>query len=110
LALKCRTSTGKRIALREILEAQEFMGLLEQVDAAMGGDLARADSVRIWLRCPHLLIAGSTGTGKTFSSLLMMSIICTRPRPTTLKMVLVDPKRAELNLYEGIPPPDLLRL
>ena len=91
------------IALREIIEAQEFVGSASKLTLAMGRDLHGRIRVTDLASMPHLLIAGSTGTGKSvFINSLMMSILY-KATPDDVKMVLVDPKRLELNLYEGIP-------
>jgi S-DNA-T family DNA segregation ATPase FtsK/SpoIIIE len=91
------------IALREIMEAQEFVGSPSKLTLAMGRDLHGRIRVTDLASMPHLLIAGSTGTGKSvFINSLMMSILY-KATPDDVKMVLVDPKRLELNLYEGIP-------
>ena len=91
------------IALREILEAQEFVGSPSKLTLAMGRDLHGRIRVTDLASMPHLLIAGSTGTGKSvFINSLMMSILY-KATPDDVKLVLVDPKRLELNLYEGIP-------
>jgi DNA segregation ATPase FtsK/SpoIIIE, S-DNA-T family len=91
------------IALREIIEAQEFVGSGSKLTLAMGRDLHGRIRVTDLSSMPHLLIAGSTGTGKSvFINSLMMSILY-KATPDDVKMVLVDPKRLELNLYEGIP-------
>ncbi len=91
------------IALREILEAQEFVGSPSKLTLAMGRDLHGRIRVTDLASMPHLLIAGSTGTGKSvFINSLMMSILY-KASPDDVKMVLVDPKRLELSLYQGIP-------
>jgi len=91
------------IALREILEAQEFVGSPSKLTLAMGRDLHGRIRVTDLASMPHLLIAGSTGTGKSvFINSLLMSILY-KATPDDVKIVLVDPKRLELNLYEGIP-------
>jgi S-DNA-T family DNA segregation ATPase FtsK/SpoIIIE len=91
------------IALREIIEAQEFVGSPSKLTLAMGRDLHGRIRATDLASMPHLLIAGSTGTGKSvFINSLMMSILY-KATPDDVKMVLVDPKRLELNLYEGIP-------
>ena len=91
------------IALREIIEAQEFSNSPSKLTLAMGRDLHGRIRVTDLASMPHLLIAGSTGTGKSvFINSLMMSILY-KATPDEVKMVLVDPKRLELNLYEGIP-------
>jgi S-DNA-T family DNA segregation ATPase FtsK/SpoIIIE len=91
------------IALREIIEAPEFANSPSKLTLAMGRDLHGRIRVTDLSSMPHLLIAGSTGTGKSvFINSLMMSILY-KATPDEVKMVLVDPKRLELNLYEGIP-------
>jgi DNA segregation ATPase FtsK/SpoIIIE, S-DNA-T family len=91
------------IALREIIEAPEFLNSPSKLTLAMGRDLHGRIRVTDLAAMPHLLIAGSTGTGKSvFINSLMMSILY-KASPDDVKMVLVDPKRLELNLYENIP-------
>ncbi|HEY2546168.1 MAG TPA: DNA translocase FtsK [Candidatus Acidoferrum sp.] len=91
------------IALREIIEAPEFSSSPSKLTLAMGRDLHGRIRVTDLAAMPHLLIAGSTGTGKSvFINSLMMSILY-KASPDDVKLVLVDPKRLELNLYENIP-------
>jgi len=91
------------IALREIIEAPEFSNSPSKLTLAMGRDLHGRIRVTDLAAMPHLLIAGSTGTGKSvFINSLMMSILY-KASPDEVKLVLVDPKRLELNLYENIP-------
>jgi len=91
------------IALREILESSEFANSPSKLTLAMGRDLHGRIRVTDLSSMPHLLIAGSTGTGKSvFINSLMMSILY-KATPDEVKMVLVDPKRLELSLYSDIP-------
>ena len=91
------------IALREILEASEFTNSPSKLTLAMGRDLHGRIRVTDLASMPHLLIAGSTGTGKSvFINSLMMSILY-KATPEEVKLVLVDPKRLELSLYGDIP-------
>src|SRR6266436_5786010 len=91
------------IALREIIESPEFLNSTSKLTLAMGRDLHGRMRVTDLAAMPHLLIAGSTGTGKSvFINSLMMSILY-KASPDDVKLVLVDPKRLELSLYENIP-------
>jgi S-DNA-T family DNA segregation ATPase FtsK/SpoIIIE len=91
------------IALRDIIEASEFSNSPSKLTLAMGRDLHGRIRVTDLAAMPHLLIAGSTGTGKSvFINSLLMSILY-KASPDEVKLVLVDPKRLELNLYENIP-------
>jgi DNA segregation ATPase FtsK/SpoIIIE, S-DNA-T family len=91
------------IALREILESSEFANSPSKLTLAMGRDLHGRMRVTDLASMPHLLIAGSTGTGKSvFINSLMISILY-KATPDEVKMVLVDPKRLELSLYSDIP-------
>jgi S-DNA-T family DNA segregation ATPase FtsK/SpoIIIE len=95
--------TRQTIALRDIIEAPEFSSSPSKLTLAMGRDLHGRIRITDLAAMPHLLIAGSTGTGKSvFINSLMMSILY-KASPDDVKLVLVDPKRLELNLYENIP-------
>ncbi len=103
IGIEVPNDNRETIALREILEASEFAHSPSKLTLAMGRDLHGRIRVTDLASMPHLLIAGSTGTGKSvFINSLMMSILY-KATPDDVKMVLVDPKRLELNLYEGIP-------
>jgi len=91
------------IALREIIEAPEFVNSSSKLTLAMGRDLHGRIRVTDLSAMPHLLIAGSTGTGKSvFINSLLVSVLY-KASPEEVKFVLVDPKRLELSLYENIP-------
>jgi DNA segregation ATPase FtsK/SpoIIIE, S-DNA-T family len=91
------------IALREQIESAEFVNSPSKLTLALGKDLIGRNRVSDLAQMPHLLIAGSTGTGKSvFLNSQILSMLY-KATPDELKVVLVDPKRLELGLYEGIP-------
>lgn len=91
------------IALREEIESPEFVNSASKLTLAMGKDLIGRNRVSDLAQMPHLLIAGATGTGKSvFLNSLIISMLY-KATPDELKLVMVDPKRLELGLYEGIP-------
>jgi S-DNA-T family DNA segregation ATPase FtsK/SpoIIIE len=91
------------IHLREVLESPEFVNSPSRLTLAMGRDLHGRIRVSDLVQMPHLLIAGSTGTGKSvFINSMLMSVLY-KSTPDEVKLVLVDPKRLELSLYENIP-------
>ncbi len=91
------------IYLREVVESQEFGNSPSKLTNSLGKDIHGRIRVADLATMPHLLIAGSTGAGK---SVLINSLIISmlyKATPDELKLVLVDPKRLELGLYEDIP-------
>jgi DNA segregation ATPase FtsK/SpoIIIE, S-DNA-T family len=91
------------IALRELIESAEFVNSPSRLTLTLGKDLIGRNRVSDLSLMPHLLIAGSTGTGKSvFLNSLILSMLY-KATPEELKIVLVDPKRLELGLYEDIP-------
>jgi len=91
------------IALRDEIESPEFVNSASKLTLAMGKDLIGRHRVSDLALMPHLLIAGATGTGKSvFLNALIVSMLY-KATPDELKLVMVDPKRLELGLYEGIP-------
>ena len=91
------------ISLREVIESAEFGNSSSKLTLGFGKDLIGRMRVSDLAQMPHLLIAGSTGTGKSvFLNSLIVSMLY-KATPDELKLVLVDPKRLELGLYEDIP-------
>ncbi|HET7208279.1 MAG TPA: DNA translocase FtsK [Terriglobales bacterium] len=91
------------IWLRENIESQEFLGSKSKLTLAMGKDLNGRIVVADLAGMPHLLIAGSTGTGKSVAINAMIMSILYKSTPDQVRLVLVDPKRLELGVYEGVP-------
>jgi DNA segregation ATPase FtsK/SpoIIIE, S-DNA-T family len=91
------------IALREIIESSEFSHSPSKLTVPLGKDLIGRIRAADLAQMPHVLIAGATGTGKSvFLNSILMGMLF-KSTPEELKLVLVDPKRLELGLYEGIP-------
>jgi S-DNA-T family DNA segregation ATPase FtsK/SpoIIIE len=91
------------IWLRENIESQEFIGSKSKLTLAMGKDINGRLAVADLTGMPHLLIAGSTGTGKSVAINAMIMSILYKSTPDQVRLVLVDPKRLELGNYEGVP-------
>jgi len=91
------------IWLRENIEAQEFMGAKSKLTLALGKDINGRIVVAELTGMPHLLIAGSTGTGKSVAINAMIMSILYKATPDQVRLILVDPKRLELGNYEGVP-------
>ncbi|MGH9322536.1 MAG: DNA translocase FtsK [Vicinamibacteria bacterium] len=91
------------IGLRELLESEEFQGSSSRLTLALGKTIDGAPYMSDLAKMPHLLIAGATGSGK---SVLLNSLICSivyKSSPDEVRMILIDPKRIELGVYQDIP-------
>ena len=91
------------IALRQILESDEFTGSQSRLTIPLGKDISGRIKVTPLEAMPHLLIAGSTGSGKSVALNAMLMSILFKTTPEQARVILVDPKRLELGVYEGIP-------
>src|SRR5215472_11998472 len=91
------------IFLRENIESQEFMGSKSKLTMAMGKDINGRMVTADLAGMPHLLIAGSTGAGKSVAINAMIMSILYKATPDQVRLILVDPKRLELGNYEGVP-------
>ena len=91
------------IWLRENIESPEFLGSKSKLTVAMGKDINGRIAAADLSGMPHLLIAGSTGTGKSVAINAMIMSILYKSTPEEVRLVLVDPKRLELGVYEGVP-------
>ena len=103
VGIEVPNANRQTIALREQIESGEFVNSPSKLTLALGKDLIGRNRVSDLCQMPHLLIAGSTGTGKSvFLNSLILSMLY-KGTPDELKMIMIDPKRLELGLYEDIP-------
>lgn len=91
------------VTLREVLESTEFQSAKSNLSLALGRDVSGSPIIVDLDKMPHLLIAGATGSGKSVCvNGIILSLLYSNS-PTMLRIILVDPKRVEFTLYDGIP-------
>ncbi len=91
------------ISMRELLEADAYKRSASKLTLALGKTIHGEPFVSDLATMPHLLIAGSTGTGKSVSVNAMLSSMLFRATPDEVRLIMIDPKRLELGMYEEIP-------
>ncbi len=91
------------VHLREVLESKEFQGNKSKLTIALGKDVAGNTQLADIAKMPHVLIAGSTGSGKSVCVNTIITSIIYNAKPSEVKLVMVDPKVVELSVYNGIP-------
>jgi S-DNA-T family DNA segregation ATPase FtsK/SpoIIIE len=91
------------IWLREVIESENFAQTKSKLTLAMGKDINGRIVTADLATMPHVLIAGSTGSGKSVAINAMIMSVLYKATPEQVRMILVDPKRVELGMYEGIP-------
>lgn len=96
---------SRLVTLREVLESKEYQIAKEKSKLAIGLGKDVAGQVRVGdlARMPHLLIAGATGSGKSVMVNTIIASIITQATPDDVRLLMVDPKMVELNMYNGIP-------
>jgi S-DNA-T family DNA segregation ATPase FtsK/SpoIIIE len=103
VGIEVPNSRREVISLRQILESEEFNESNSRMSICLGKDISGRIKVAALESMPHLLIAGSTGAGKSVMLNSMIMSILYKATPDEVRMILVDPKRLEMGLYEGIP-------
>ena len=103
VGIEVPNSRREVISLRAILESGEFNDAASRLTIALGKDINGRIKVASLESMPHLLIAGSTGSGKSVMLNAMIMSFLYKATPDEVKMIMVDPKRVELGIYEGIP-------
>ena len=91
------------VRLREVLDSAAFANSDDPLTLALGKDIAGAPVMADIARMPHLLVAGTTGSGKSVGINAMLVSMLYKSSPERLRLILVDPKMLELAVYEGIP-------
>lgn len=91
------------VLLKEVLDHESFTKSAQRLPVALGVDFIGAPVIADLARMPHLLIAGTTGSGKSVALNAMICSILFKADPGDVKFLMIDPKRLELSSYEGIP-------
>ena len=91
------------VVLSEILRSQAFDQSSSPLTLALGKDISGNAVVADLAKMPHLLVAGTTGSGKSVAINAMLLSLLFKSTPEEVRMILIDPKMLELNIYEGIP-------
>ncbi|HPN96421.1 MAG TPA: DNA translocase FtsK 4TM domain-containing protein [Candidatus Moranbacteria bacterium] len=103
VGIEVPNKTSSIVRLRGILESQEFRYRKSNLFLALGEDVSGNFIFGDLAKMPHLLIAGATGTGKSVCVNSIITTLLYQNSPKDLKFIMVDPKRVELSLYNGIP-------
>ena len=93
------------VYIRSVFESQSFLRMTSPMGIALGKDIAGVAQVADLCKMPHLLIAGSTGSGKSVCVNSIIMSLLFRSSPEDVKLLLIDPKVVELAEYNGIPRP-----
>ncbi len=93
----------RTVHLQQVVTSEEFKESRAKLSICLGGDISGEPFVIDLARMPHLLVAGSTGSGKSVFLNAMICSILFRCRPEEVRFLMIDPKMLELSLYEGIP-------
>ncbi|HSW94293.1 MAG TPA: DNA translocase FtsK 4TM domain-containing protein [Gammaproteobacteria bacterium] len=103
IGLELPNEFRETVVLRDILESQRFQQSRSPVSLVLGKDIAGFPVVVDLAKMPHLLVAGTTGSGKSVSINAMLLSMLFKATPEQLRFILIDPKMLELSIYEGIP-------
>ena len=94
---------ARSVSLRELIDSESFSSQKSPISFAVGEDITGKPIMADIAKMPHLLIAGSTGSGKSVCINSLIISVLYRARPDEVKMIMIDPKRVELSVYDGIP-------
>ncbi|MDH3220158.1 MAG: DNA translocase FtsK 4TM domain-containing protein [Gammaproteobacteria bacterium] len=103
MGLEIPNENRELVALSEIVQSKAFDQAASPLTLALGKDISGEAVVADLTRMPHLLVAGTTGSGKSVAINAMLLSILFKATPEDVRMILIDPKMLELNIYEGIP-------
>lgn len=103
IGIEIANNKREHVYLKEVLSSQDYKDSGNKLTIALGKDITGAPVIADLIRMPHLLVAGATGTGKSVSLNAMINSILFKLSPDTVKMLMIDPKRIELSVYQDIP-------
>lgn len=103
IGLEIPNENREMVSLREILESQRYAQSRSPLSLVLGKDISGNPMVVDLAKMPHLLVAGTTGSGKSVSLNVMLLSMLFKATPEQLRFILIDPKMLELSVYDGIP-------
>ncbi len=103
VGIEVPNTTVSIVGLREVLESPEFRGRKNGLEVALGKDVSGKSWTVNVAKMPHLLVAGATGSGKSVCLNTIILSLLYQNGPDDLRFIMVDPKRVELQVYNGIP-------
>jgi len=103
IGIEIANNKREHVYLKEVLSSQDYKDSSNKLTIALGKDITGAPVIADLMRMPHLLVAGATGTGKSVSLNAMINSILFKLSPDAVKMLMIDPKRIELSVYQDIP-------
>ena len=103
VGIEVPNKTVSTVRLRELIDAPAFKGADSKLNVALGVDVAGSPVYCNLAKMPHMLIAGATGMGKSVCINSIISSILYKASPDDVKLILVDPKKVEFNIYNGLP-------
>ncbi len=103
IGIELPNATREKVVLREILAAREFGDSALRLPLALGKDIGGEPIIANLAKMPHLLIAGTTGSGKSVAINTMILSLLYKLTPQECRLIMIDPTRLELSVYDGIP-------
>jgi DNA segregation ATPase FtsK/SpoIIIE, S-DNA-T family len=103
VGIEVPNKTTAMVRLREVMQTSDFVNHKSKLAISLGRDVAGRPMIADLAKMPHMLIAGATGTGKSVAINSLFISLLYRNTPQDIKFIVVDPKRVELNMYNGIP-------
>jgi S-DNA-T family DNA segregation ATPase FtsK/SpoIIIE len=103
IGIELPNATREKVVLREIISARDFGDTNMRLPLALGKDIGGDAVVANLAKMPHLLIAGTTGSGKSVAINTMILSLLYKLSPEECRMIMIDPKMLELSVYDGIP-------
>ena len=103
IGIEIPNTNRKMVRLSEIIASGEFTNASSPLSLALGHDISGKSVVVDLAKMPHLLVAGTTGSGKSVGINAMLLSLLFKSDPTDVRLILIDPKMLELSVYDGIP-------
>jgi S-DNA-T family DNA segregation ATPase FtsK/SpoIIIE len=103
IGIELPNATREKVVLREIIAARDFGDSAMRLPLALGKDIGGDPVVANLAKMPHLLIAGTTGSGKSVAINTMILSLLYKLSPEECRLIMIDPKMLELSVYDGIP-------